>query len=124
MKHRCRASEAGSVEAGRAAVHRFFLLIVAGSNEAASIDADSRKAKRWAFHWQPNRASQGVQERFEQPKRINQGGQERPGQLNRANQSTQERPEQSNRASQAAQERPRQPNRASQGAQKHTEQQK
>ena len=30
------------------------------AHEAGSIEADSRKAKRWGFRWQPNRASQGV----------------------------------------------------------------
>ena len=57
MKHRCRASEAGSVEAGRPAPHRFFSLI-----------ASMGQALR-----QPNRASWGALERTEPPNRASGG---------------------------------------------------
>ena len=57
MKYRCRASEAGSVEAGRPAPHRFFSLI-----------ASMGQALR-----QPNRASWGALERTEPPNRASGG---------------------------------------------------
>ena len=61
MKYRCRASEAGSVEAGRPAAHRFFF--------ANRVDG--------AFVGQPNRASCQVAQPVAQVDRGSQGGRSR-----------------------------------------------
>ena len=58
MKHRCRASEAGSVEADRRKANRFFFCL----------------SRRWGI--------QDAQERAGQPNRTNQGAQERTGHSN------------------------------------------
>ena len=98
MKKRSRAHDIGSIDAG-------------------SIEADNRKAKRFlAFDTQPGRPGATRAAKSSKPGRPADSI-EAGRQPNRASQGAQERTGQPNRASQGAQERPEQPNRASQGAQ-------
>ena len=61
MAKRARAHEAGSVEAGRPAAHRFFFAYhVVGAVVGQPNRADSRKAKRVGFRW-PARATRSDQ---------------------------------------------------------------
>ena len=97
------------------------------AHEAGSIEADSRKAKRWGFRWQADRASQallGAQSERWQPDRASQHVAGRPGHSSwapRAARSSQSKPD---RASQdepgapgAARSSQSRPDRASKGAQ-------
>ena len=86
MKHRCRASEAGSVEAGSPAPHRFFLLI-------ASL------GQSLGHSFAPNRASQ----------ERSKSGQEQPQSLQERPRAAQERQERPQSAPREPQERPRAP---------------
>ena len=130
MRKRARAHEAGSVEAGSSISKSIFFCL------------SCRWGSRWGIRLQPNRLSQGAQERTEQPNRASWGTQERQKQPKSAksepkapqdrSKSGQERPKSSPERPKSVQERPksvprsprnapRTPNRGSQGAQERTE---
>ena len=129
MKDRCRASEAGSVEAGRFAAHRFFFAnrfvwAVVGAFEPARVPG----ATRWSQS-EPDRASKNAQEQPKSAKsdpKCPNSAQERPKSTPERPKSAQETlksvprspkriPRAPNRGSPGALERAERPNRSNQG---------
>ena len=70
MKKRTRAHEAGSIEAGSSISKSIFF---ANRVDRAIVEQARRKAKRWGFRWQADRASQGEPKRSVQPNCSSQG---------------------------------------------------
>ena len=78
MKHRCRASEAGSVEAGRPAAHRFFFAYrVVGAIDGQPNRASSCQPGRHESQIEPARVSLDTQGSQVEAARASQGAQGR-----------------------------------------------